>query len=357
MLPVAAAVLATAGASAPSVESLRFEKTAEAAEFAVRLSAPLRGVPAVRSVGGYVAFVLPGVRGDAARKVLDAKDPLFRQAVLLSREGELLVALRTAREGLAARARAEVQGRELRLRIYRSEEALRATEAARDLEKALAGEAQATAPVAAPAAVSVPGARGPDGQRAPPQPPVAARERPPAPAGSGPLGDSTRAIAAVALAALAAVAAAWFLRRGRLRGVRGRSPISVLAAHPVGGGKRHLLLVEVQGEHFLVGSAEGGVSLLARLEAPPAAVEAPPPAPGGGLGRFVSRLREAWRGGAPVPRAAAPTAPAPPLAEAAERGPAFAVALGEAMAHESAPDPAVSAADLVRRKLAELNRV
>lgn len=346
----AAAILATAllaTAPAPRLESIRVEKTAEAAEIRVRLSVPLVKPPEVRAAGRYVAFALPGVTADAPRKVLDARDDLFEQAILLSRPDELLVAVRSRVPGLLARARAEGSGRELRLKLYRSDEALRSAEAALELERALAGaspDSRQAPPVSPPAPAGA--------QRAPGRPPA-----PPPAATRGELGGSVRALAALAALAVAVAVGLWYVRRGRGHGRTRHSPISVLAVHPVGGGKRHLLLVEVQGQHLLLGSAEGGIRLLSRIEPPPVDEGPPPPPAPGPVARWLRRLRQAR---APAAVAAEKVAlPSEATAvEADASSPGWTAALGEALATESrsAPDVAASTADLIRRKLAELNR-
>jgi flagellar biogenesis protein FliO len=369
------ALLLAAPAGGVRLESVRYQKRADAAEFVVRLSAPLSGAPAVKSIGGHLAFVLPGVRHAVARKILDAKDPLFSNAVLLARPDDVLVALQSRDEALATRARAEGSGSELRLRVYRTPEALKAADEARELERAFEPEAAkpSSKPAEAATASAPPPARAParDLPMAPPPAAAAAPASPVRSAAESPFGSSARTFAAVGLLGLIALFAFWYLRkrRGLDRGRgRGRSPIHVLAAQPLGGGKRHLLLVEVRGENFLLGSAEGGISLLARMEP-----EAPAPEASSEKGGWLARFRDSLSPRRPAPSAPEPEGPTVVVdfgqkgksrgaersddiaAQAAAQGPAWSVALNEALA--ARPDAASGAAEILRRKLAELNRV
>lgn len=438
MLGVAPALMVLLGGAEVRLEGVRFEKSPDSVTLIARLSGEPVHKPQLRRVGAYVALSIPGARAEKARDVLDVRDPLFSQAVVLAREGQVLVAVRAAADDLARRARVEVRGSEARLLLYRSAEALRAAEASseleRELERAASAESRAGKDAHSPGGPAAPttgtdssaAGSGSAARSASPATPLAAASRdsaskagtaprPLAAPQEPPFGAPARTLAALGLLALAVVTVFWYVRRGRARGGRGRSLISVLAAQPVGGGKRHLLLVEVQGEHFLLGSAEGGIRLLAKVDAPRDESRVPPVdgPPGGGLARFFGRLREGWlgRAGAKGPRPVAAggaagdlraaddlrTAGDVPMAgdvratgnlrvagdvrpagnrraagdvrataadgqgtaeETLARGPAWTVALSEAMAARPprGDDPASGAAELIRRKLAELNR-
>lgn len=432
-------------AAETKIEKVQFQKSAEAAEFTVRLSAPLAHAPSVRTVGGYVAFALPGVVAQAPREELEAADPQFEKAVLLGRADALLVAVRTKDAALVSRARIEGDGKVLRLRLFRTAEGAKQSDAARDLERSLdgaegtavadkagapakAGAKTATTAEAVKGAVKESGkktalAASPDGPATEPGAAAATAgarpgdaQSPAEPARIGiksaspvlgaqsqsGLSTSTRAVAAVGFLAIAALVAMWLAKRSKHKG-RGRSPISILAAQPAPGGKRHILLVEVHGERLLLGSAEGGITLLARVDTPEhegldlaldedaqprftAVREAGNDAGSGGL---LGKLRSAFGGKpAPAPARRAEDAPAktrntavsrevasslsprervevagdePVASRAATQSPAWTVALSDAMsargAQSASSDAAASStADLIRRKLAELNR-
>jgi flagellar biosynthetic protein FliO len=78
---------------------------------------------------------------------------------------------------------------------------------------------------------------------------------------------------------------AWLSLRlagGRLGALGGRRrAIRVIETAPLGG-RRFLHLVEAAGKMLLVGSSDGGISLVAELD--PEKIETPPPPPPGGEG-------------------------------------------------------------------------
>jgi flagellar biogenesis protein FliO len=431
-------------ATPPQLESIRFVAHKDSGELLVRLSSPLAKPATVRRAAGFVTFVLPGAGMKGRRRGVEASDELFDLAWAVARKSNLLVAVRPKDAALADRSRIEAEGKLVRIRMFRSDEAAKAADAVRELEGALDAAPSGSniskiidmAPAApgdgarakarTPAAPPTLDARGPDtsahrqGGSAPPASVTSAPASGSSPllaaVGAKGLGGATSATggspftvrmwAAFGMILFVIVGALWFMRRNRQKGGKSGSPIRILTAQSIAGGKRHLLLVDVHGERLLLGSAEGGISLLARIEDPDADValeddDANVPAGarvaarrvGQGVASrspFFARLRDALFRKSPHPFASTlrtasasagaaafegelaerseprPTAresrgavasqssgATPASADVRSSGPAWTVALSGQGAKD-AGETAAATADLIRRKLAEL---
>jgi flagellar biogenesis protein FliO len=428
-------------ATQPQLESIRFLAHKDSGELLVRLSSPLAKPAMVRRAAGFVTFVLPGAGMKGARRSIEASDELFEQAWAVARKSDLLVAVRPKEAALADRSRIEAEGKLVRIRMFRSDEAAKAADAVRELEGALdaspsgsniskiidmtpsaptdSARAKARTPAAPPTldargsthtqGGSAPLANvkgGPDSGSSPLLAPVGANGLRGTTNATGGSPFTLRMWAAFGMILFVIVGALWFMRRNRQKGGKSGSPIRILTAQSIAGGKRHLLLVDVHGEHLLLGSAEGGISLLARIEDPDADValedhDANVPAGarvaarrvGQGVASrspFFARLRDALFPKSPLAFASTlrtasasagaaafegeraerseprPTAresrdavalqsggATPAAADDRSSGPAWTVALSGQGAKDTS-EAAAATADLIRRKLAEL---